>query len=892
MMISALVLPRESDRKRAAFGRGSQARPMRFDLGRSALWTFVVLSAFGTGWGTTIKTENSVAADRTLDQAATLVELSDRSGGFCSIVGAADLELAEAFVRLGAFQVHLLCPEERICRQLRRKAAERAIADRISGQTYSGGALPYTDNLLNLVVVESSGIWSKQDAAAAAAELFRVSAPLGTILLRWSAADGGPGRAIADQLRKLGAEPLQANAALAGSWLCFRKPWPDGIDEWTHYLHGPDGNAVANDRVVGPPVHLQWVGPPLWLRSHESDSSISTVVTARGRIFYICDEAPISLRGPYPLPDKWSLIARDAFNGALLWKVPIRRWGWREWKPSWFTPRPGDFPLDIRKRLVAVGDRVYVTLGYDAPITELDARTGRILKTYDGTEHASEILYVDGTLITSAPVGEPLRLQVLAIDAATGRIRWRSQKVYRGTTVDYYRWTAMHGKVPVPKKIYPAPNLATDGKVIALIDGPQLVGLDFQSGRELWRADFPLDERDQTAGRIRSQGNLWNGTMILADGVVLHASPYKLAGFDATTGRLLWSQPKAYIGHLWYEWKEVFVVDGLVWTWDANLVREPLETPGGQDSARQKGRRRRKQTSLFPAFVNAYDLHTGELKKKVPLGPIFKTHHHHRCYRNKATVRYILASRRGTEFVDLNRGEHTVHNWVRSTCHVGMMPANGLQYVPPHPCQCYIEEKLSGFYALASDSADWKPESDSSASRLVRGPAYGEGRDGPAPDPDADWPTFRHDNRRSGATRASVGERAERVWQTSIGRKVSAPIAVADRVFVALVDEHGVVCLKADSGRHLWSYFVGGRIDSPPTYARGRLLFGSTDGWVYCLRASDGALVWRFRAAPAERLVGAFDQFESAWPVHGSVLVRDDTVYFVAGRSSELDGGL
>ena len=120
-----------------------------------------------------------------------------------------------------------------------------------------------------------------------------------------------------------------------------------------------------------------------------------------GRLFYIVDEAPISLAGQHPLPDKWFLAARDAFNGVLLWKVPIRRWGWREWKSSWFNTRPGDIPLNIQKRLVAVGDRVYVTLGYQAPVSQLDARTGEILQTYAGTERTGEILYLDGTLILS-----------------------------------------------------------------------------------------------------------------------------------------------------------------------------------------------------------------------------------------------------------------------------------------------------------------------------------------------------------------------------------------------------------------------------------------------------------------------------------------------------------
>jgi hypothetical protein len=51
-------------------------------------------------------------------------------------------------------------------------------------------------------------------------------------------------------------------------------------------------------------------------------------------------------------------------------------------------------------------------------------------------------------------------------------------------------------------------------------------------------------------------------------------------------------------------------------------------------------------------------------------------------------------------------------------------------------------------------------------------------------------------------------------------------------------------------------------------------------------------LVWRFRAAPAERLIGAYGQLESIWPVHGAVLIQNDTLYATAGRSSYLDGGI
>ncbi|MGB2810046.1 MAG: PQQ-binding-like beta-propeller repeat protein [Sedimentisphaerales bacterium] len=113
-----------------------------------------------------------------------------------------------------------------------------------------------------------------------------------------------------------------------------------------------------------------------------------------------------------------------------------------------------------------------------------------------------------------------------------------------------------------------------------------------------------------------------------------------------------------------------------------------------------------------------------------------------------------------------------------------------------------------------------------------------------------------------------------------------------NRLFVPLVDKHHLVAMNGLDGEQEWEYAAGGRIDSPPVYYRGTVLFGSADGWVYCVRAGDGHLVWRFRAAPEERLIGAFGRLESAWPVHGSILVTKGIAYFAAGRSSHLDGGI
>jgi len=75
-------------------------------------------------------------------------------------------------------------------------------------------------------------------------------------------------------------------------------------------------------------------------------------------------------------------------------------------------------------------------------------------------------------------------------------------------------------------------------------------------------------------------------------------------------------------------------------------------------------------------------------------------------------------------------------------------------------------------------------------------------------------------------------------------------------------------------------------------------VFGTRNGFVYCLRTDDGRLVWRFRAGPNDQLLFSYEQLESPWPIHGSVLIYDrpseesPLVYFAAGRSSHLDGGI
>ena len=769
-------------------------------------------------------------------QAKQILEQTGTTGGLVVHLGFDDGRLTAALAQNDRIVVHGLSRNIKKVARARKQIQHRDLYGKVSVERLNDDKLPYTDNLVNCLIAENTEGISRK-------EILRVLAPNGVAYIK---RDNQWKRTVASKSEK--------------------------IDDWTHHLHAADGNPVSQDETVGPPGHYQWIADPLWLRSHESHSSISSIVTSNGRMFYFENESPISLAGNNGVPNKWVLKARDAHNGIALWKKALKDWGWREWKDTWFLPRPGLLPINIHRRLVAIGDKVYVTLGYHSPVYQLDARSGDILKEYPETENTYEILYHQGNLILT--VNQDDRLKMMVVDAETGDIAWQTEPRFQGTKVEFIRWKPYKHRPIEPSPLNPVFNAATDGNIISLIDTNTIVGLDYQTGEELWRTSmtdgWQYDGWWQSHFANQGMHQLWPGTLIIKDGVVLHASPDKLGGISAETGELLWANSKEWIGWLWFEWKDVFVSNGLVWTWSSEIISA--------------------DRSKWPRYMRGYDLHTGKTVKEIPLDSIFAAPHHHRCYRNKATEQYIIASRRGAEFINLKNGELDVNNWVRGTCHYGMLPANGLLYAPPHPCVCFSYEKLKAFNALAPATSKQNLANDTTSRKCVHGPAYGNASGEKAAADD--WPTYRHDPIRSGSVPIEMKKKLELRWEKQIDGKLSPPTVVGERMYVSIIDQYKVAAYRTKDGKQLWEYVTGGRVDSPPTYYQGKVLFGSVDGHVYCLRASDGKLVWKYQAAPAQRYMMAFDRLESCWPVHGSIMVQNGTAYFAAGRSSHLDSGI
>ena len=172
------------------------------------------------------------------------------------------------------------------------------------------------------------------------------------------------------------------------------------------------------------------------------------------------------------------------------------------------------------------------------------------------------------------------------------------------------------------------------------------------------------------------------------------------------------------------------------------------------------------------------------------------------------------------------------------------------------------------------------------------------------------WPTYRHDNRRSGVTEERLIFPLDSLWvwkspqpprtawsgpakwdAYSGNRDLQSMrnfdpcyFVTADRdfVFFGSSSDDAAHALDASTGKEKWVHVVGAPVRLPPTIDGERVLYGSDDGYVYCANRESGKLIWSLRGGQSDRKIFNDRKLISLWPIRTGVMVDAGLATFAA----------
>ena len=183
-----------------------------------------------------------LAAAALADDGGELLRQSGIQGGVVVHLGCGDGTVTAQLAAGPQYVVQGLDTEMANVQAARKRLLSEKRYGAVTIDRWDGRRLPYIDNFVNLIVVS-------HPAPVAQEEILRVLCPGGVALFTAKSGPQGTDKIV--------------------------KPWPTGMDQWTHYFHGPDGNPTGNDTLVAPPTRLQWLGGPGWSRHHDHMASMS-----------------------------------------------------------------------------------------------------------------------------------------------------------------------------------------------------------------------------------------------------------------------------------------------------------------------------------------------------------------------------------------------------------------------------------------------------------------------------------------------------------------------------------------------------------------------------------------------------------------------------------------
>ena len=611
------------------------------------------------------------------------------------------------------------------------------------------------------------------------------------------------------------------------------KPFPEGMDDWSHNYHGPDNNTQSRDRLARAPYLTQFIVEPRYGPAPQN------AVASAGRVFMAFGNVAWHAR-----EEPWldTLVAYNGFNGTLLWQRKLT----------------SGIMVD-RSTMIATPTALY--LADDKSCKVLDPATGKVKgeivvpKNLAGGTFWKWIALRDGVLYALVGPDEP-RDKVK---------RWKRQGhgwpwggISDGYNARQYRWgfaTTLFAIDPATNKVlwHHKEREPIDSRCICMKGrriylgsyGRYLASVDTRNGRDVWRRGGELFKPMGAFNHGHGYRSGWKSTAYLrcSDTALYFCGPqvYNVSAVSAADGHHLWTYPAKINPHV------VIRDDGLY-------------------------------------IIGAQGIKSDTKKLDPMTGQVVANYGMPRraCTRATASADSIFyrAHGDGTERLDPVTGKTQWISPMRPSCFIGVVVATGHLYWVPWVCDCNLQMFGSIAAAPAGDfkfhAAATGPERLEAATRAGTVVSFAVA--------EADWPTYRANNLRTATTQATVPAAIRPLWafKPKTPFVPTAPVAAGGLVLVGGSD--GIVrAFDIVTGVPKWRAYTGGAVLYPPAVAGGRAFVGSGDCYAYALEAATGRRLWRFRAAPVERRIRLYGALVSTWPVSGGVLVEGDTAYFAAG---------
>ena len=754
--------------------------------------------------------QQSWQTDSKVTTASNLLSQMDVSRGICAVVGDTLAELSLELARQSELVIYLQFDNDNDV-QLARELVNTAgyYGTRIYVEKGGLDRIHLADNLADALIVLN-------ESKVANEEALRILHPEGKAF-------------FADQI--------------------LEKPFPDGIDDWSHPYHGPDNNTQSEDTVIKAPYLTQFFAEPYYAPVTQ------VTVAAGGRVFKGFGNVAFHEREE---PFLNQLVAFNGYNGTMLWKRDLT---------------PGI--MLHRNTMIATPDILYCA--DDKSCKMLSAKSGDLVD-----EIIPPVEKAGGTFWKWMGMENDVLFALIGEQEQKDPVmRWRRQQhgwpwtdISNGFTKPEHTWGFgndllaidpeskkikwhLHEDIPMDSRALTMKN----GRIYVFHFGEYLKCLNAKSGKVIWsktKENSPeLFEALGTYLPRQSWETNWRtrNYMICSDDALYFAGPQmdKLLAVSAKDGSVLWQNP-------YNNFQLVLRDDGLYGIsgpWKNNVSKK-------------------------------FDPLTGEVLAELPTG-------RRACTRPSGTndALFFRASGGTVRFDVSDESPHWISP-MRPSCQDGVTISNGQLYWWPYVCDCQLS--IYGVVSLGPAGDYEFGQKATEAERLEKYDVSTKGREALLETP-ADWLSLRKDTKSKSSTSTAIAVSGSHLWRfpsqnspksaTDIlgHAHYTVPTAPVTCDGIAVYAEsNGIVrAMNVLTGNVLWQVYTGGSIRIAPTIWKDRVLVGSGDGWVYNIDIMTGEIQWRFRAAPIERKIPVYGSLQSTWPVAGGVLVEDDIAYVAAG---------